>query len=120
VSTVFTPVSPRCPGLTNIVRTWSATDSCGNSNVCTQTITLVDTTPPNITCGDNKIVECGNPFAFTPPFAIDACDGTNVTIRIVSTVTNAAVPRCPALTNIVRTWSATDSCGNSNMCSQTI
>ena len=28
-----------CPGSSNVVRTWKATDACGNSNTCTQTIT---------------------------------------------------------------------------------
>src|SRR6185295_6287013 len=120
LSTVTNAAVPRCPNLTNIIRTWSASDTCGNSNVCSQVITLIDTTPPTIRCADNQIVECNQPFAFTPPFAVDACDGTNVIIRILSTVTNAAVPRCPNLTNIIRTWSASDTCGNSNTCSQTI
>src|SRR6185503_14521124 len=119
IGTVTNAASPRCPGLTNIVRTWSASDTCGNSNVCSQTITIVDTLPPTITCANNQIVECGNPVVFTPPFAVDACDGTNVVIRILGTVTTAASPRCPSLTNVVRTWSASDSCGNSNVCSQT-
>ena len=37
---------------------------------------------------------------------MDICDTTNVTVRLLSTVTNSVVPRCPGLTNVVRTWSA--------------
>src|SRR6185436_1249427 len=95
LSTTSSGASPRCPGLTNVTRTWSATDSCGNSNICSQTITIVDTTPPNIACGDNQIIECGQPVLFTPPFAVDACDGTNVVIVLLSTTTSLASPRCP-------------------------
>ena len=113
LSTVTNAASPRCPNQLNIVRTWSASDSCGNSNVCSQSITVVDTVPPVVTCVGNQTVECGQPFAFTAPYAVDACDSTNVTVRVLSTVTNAANPRCPNLLSVVRTWSASDSCGNS-------
>ncbi|MFM1767852.1 MAG: hypothetical protein RJA22_381 [Verrucomicrobiota bacterium] len=120
LSTVTNTPNPRCPNLYSVTRTWSASDSCGNSNVCSQIVTVIDTTPPNITCADNLIVECDQPFTFIPPYAVDACEGTNVTVRILSTVTNAANPRCPSLVSVTRTWSASDSCGNSNVCRQTI
>lgn len=37
-----------CP--TIITRDWALTDSCGNSNFITQTITNIDTTPPKLQC----------------------------------------------------------------------
>src|SRR5207244_13531812 len=30
----------------NITRTWQATDCCSNTSTCTQTVTVVDNTPP--------------------------------------------------------------------------
>src|SRR5262249_5855156 len=107
---------------TNITVVWKATDACSNSAICSQSIRIVDTLPPNLICASDKIVECGGgvPIAFLAPTAYDLCSGTNVTVTIVSTVTTPANPRCPGLTNITRTWSATDLCGNSNRCSQTI
>lgn len=47
-----------CQQEETIVRTWTATDSCGNANTCVQTIAVEDTTPPTITdisASPNKI-----------------------------------------------------------------
>jgi hypothetical protein len=72
-STTTNIAVPRCPGMFTVRRTWRAYDTCTNETFCSQTITLVDT-PPNITCADDQIVECGNPFASPGPTAVDACD----------------------------------------------
>jgi hypothetical protein len=100
-----------------VVRTWRATDSCGNSMTCSQTIGFRDTLAPAIVCGTDQTLECGTTWSFSRPSAFDICDGTNVAIRIVNTVTNAL---CGRTFSATRTWSASDSCGNSNTCSQTI
>jgi len=42
----------------DISRTWTATDSCGNSSSCVQTIQVRDTTNPVITCPPNATIEC--------------------------------------------------------------
>jgi len=95
-------------------RTWAATDACGNSAQCSQTISVVDTTAPTITCVANKSVEAGAAFSFDQPTATDV--GSTNSITIVSTVTNAA--SCGY--SVTRTWAATDACGNAAQCSQTI
>src|SRR6266700_2394206 len=38
-------------------RTWTATDECGNTATCSQTISVQDTTPPVIACADSKTIE---------------------------------------------------------------
>src|SRR5204862_32278 len=97
-------------------RTWTATDSCGNSTNRTQTITVVDTTPPAVTTaqGANGTVECPASPVFSAPVFTDTCDG--VLTPVVSTVTNLV--SCTKA--IARTWTATDSCGNSTNRTQTI
>ncbi len=48
-----------CPQEKTISRTWTATDDSGNSNSCTQSIEVVDTTPPAGTCLNlNQTVSC--------------------------------------------------------------
>ncbi|MGD0539508.1 MAG: LamG-like jellyroll fold domain-containing protein, partial [Verrucomicrobiota bacterium] len=111
--TFSTVTNGLCPLV--ITRTWLISDICGNSNTCSQVVTVVDTTPPVITCASNKIVECGTMWSFDLPAAVDACSGTNVTLTILSTVTNGL---CPLV--ITQTWQASDTCGNSATCSQTV
>jgi hypothetical protein len=49
-----------CTNRFNITRTYRATDACGNSATCTQTITVFDNTPPFIMCPENVTVQCAN------------------------------------------------------------
>jgi hypothetical protein len=48
VTVVSTVTNGTCPQV--ITRTWQGVDDCGNSNQCSQTITIVDTTPPFLDC----------------------------------------------------------------------
>jgi hypothetical protein len=102
-----------CPQL--ITRTWRATDTCNNSATATQTVAVLDSTPPVLTCATNKTVMCGTVWRFDLPSALDACSGTNVTVSILNTTTNGVSPMV-----ITQTWQATDACGNSATCSQTV
>jgi hypothetical protein len=97
---------------------WTVID-CGGAvlGVCTQKVSVVDSTPPVLTCATNKLVECGTAWTFDPPGATDACCGTNVIITVFNTVTNVLGP-CQF--NVTRTWLATDCCTNSTNCSQTV
>jgi hypothetical protein len=99
------------------IRRWAATDACGNSNTCSQTVTVVDTTPPVIVCSTNKIVEAGTPWNFDPPNATD--NGGGVTVAIVNTETNIS-EGCANTFTATRTWRATDDCGLTATCSQTV
>src|SRR5260370_18206585 len=53
--------SSNCPGQFIISRTYRATDLCGNSATCIQTITVNDTNPPSITCPTNLTASCAAP-----------------------------------------------------------
>jgi hypothetical protein len=108
-----------CPQAFTIQRTWRATDDCGNSSTCVQTINVVDTQAPMITCPTNRTVQCGQstlPAATGTATATDNCDG-NPSV----TYTDVTIPgSCPQAFTIQRTWRATDACGNSSTCVQTI
>ena len=102
-----------------ITRTWTATDACGNTSTCTQTLTVNDTTIPTVTSSPApQTIECPAEPAFGTPAFNDNCDqNLTVTFTDVETPGNCAnqVKR-----TVTRTWTATDDCGLSVSCSQTI
>jgi len=114
VSTV-TNTAGHCGCSFDTTRIWKATDACGNSAQCSQTVTVVDATAPIISCNTNKAVELGAAWTFDAPTATDSCG--SATITVVSTLTNAG---CGNSFSAKRTWQATDPCGNSAQCSQTV
>ncbi|MFQ5425212.1 MAG: hypothetical protein ACE5F9_14700, partial [Phycisphaerae bacterium] len=64
------PSAGACPNEQTIMRPWIAFDACGNaSTVGTQTITVVDTTPPTVTAPTATSVQCQ---ADVPAAAVDA------------------------------------------------
>src|SRR6185436_12810176 len=87
ISIVSTVTNLGCGQSFTSIRTWKATDACGNSAMYSQTVSATDATPPVLTCAADKSVECGALWSFNPPTATDGCDA-NVTITIVNTVTS--------------------------------
>ncbi|HEX6883860.1 MAG TPA: HYR domain-containing protein [Planctomycetota bacterium] len=104
-----------CAGNYVITRTWTATDGCGNSSICEQTITVTDTTAPTITCPDAVVMpgngECCVTVDIGMASASDDCSGATVG-------NDAPVEFCVGDTTV--TWTATDDCGNSSSCTQTV
>jgi hypothetical protein len=102
-----------------ISRTWTATDSCGSTSSCTQIITVNDTTAPVLSgCPtENPTVQCYTDVpAAANVTAEDNCDGA-VSVQFAEQQSN---PGSNCNNVVTRTWTATDSCGNSSNCIQTI
>jgi hypothetical protein len=115
--------SPPSNGTSNcnnvITRTYQATDACGNTSTCAQTITVNDTTPPVISCPPNVTLPCGsNTTPFNP--AVGYATAMDECVQIDATSTNVVTGACPGVQVITRTWHATDSCGNTASCVQII
>jgi hypothetical protein len=98
-----------------LTRTWTATDQAGQSVSCMQQITIVDTTPPNVTCPGNTTVSCDeepDPTLTGSATATDFCSSAaEISIQFEDQLNG---------TQLLRTWMATDACGLSSSCVQEI
>lgn len=110
-----------CPEVMKLVRTWTATDDCGNTVSAQQHLSIIDQSPPLFTVVPaNTTVECDAiPAPPVPGVGIqaeDAC-GVNVTITMsISTIPGI----CPQSYTLTRTWVAADICGNTSTAKQVI
>ena len=106
-----------CDGSYVLKRTWKATDNCGNETSATQLVTVGDIySPVLIGVPDDIVVECNNVPDQANPTAIDNCD-----MDVIISFSETYYPgTCPNSTIIIRSWTATDNCGNETNDSQTI
>ncbi|MBK7408782.1 MAG: hypothetical protein IPJ40_12410 [Saprospirales bacterium] len=112
-----------CTDNYTITRTWTATDDCDNTSSCDQTITVVDTTDPVITCPEDYDVDANElcQADLTPDAAGYATGTDNCDTEVAITHSDAFdTPDCAGEIYIIRTWVATDNCGNSSACDQNV
>src|SRR5439155_12870143 len=94
------------PQAHSLTLTLTATDHCGNHASCSQTVTVVDTHAPSITCAGPQTIECPATPSFPAPAVHDDCD-----TRPKPTFSDATTPgSCPQAYSVTRTWTATDHC----------
>ena len=97
--------------------TYTATDSAGNTTLRTRTITVLDTTPPVVTCPPNITVnndagQCSAVVNFTVT-ATDTCGSATV---LSTPPSGSTFPKGTTIVNSI----ATDSHGNTASCSFTV
>jgi len=96
--------------------TWTATDTAGNTAICTQIVTVVDTENPVITC----------PSAITINTDLGQCTATT-SIGVATATDNCGVPTVSndaptafSIGDTTVTWTATDTAGNTAICTQIV
>ena len=107
--------SPDTFPLGETVITWTATDSSGNSATATQTVTVVDTTAPELTVPENVIVDS---FSLENLVEIGDADALDL-VDASPTITNNA-PEIFPLGDTTVTWNVADNFGNSNSFQQIV
>ncbi len=122
-----------CGNTETITRTWTATDSAGNVTTATQTIEVVDTTPPTLTSNVSNIHPSDVPVTYTVSTAdtcsaVDLnltydCNAVNGSGKVISKLgscvvsiggNQATVLDSGGVGNVITlSATATDQCGNS-------
>ncbi|MDG4717128.1 HYR-like domain-containing protein, partial [Winogradskyella marincola] len=100
-----------------IIVTFTATDVCGNASNTTATYSIIDTVDPVLTIPQDVTIECTEstePSNTGNASATDDCTEPNITFN------DSEVANCGNTKIITRTWTATDTCGNSVSANQTI
>jgi Secretion system C-terminal sorting domain/SprB repeat len=111
-----------CANRYALTRTWTATDACNNTAICTQIITVNDVTAPMITCPAAITVACASEVpavALTAVTATDNCGGIpTITHNDADDITTTGI--CANRFILKRVYRATDACGNTATCAQVI
>ena len=113
VAVVCTPASGSSflPGITTVTcRTAGSPD-------CTFTVTVVDRTPPAISCPQNIVVNCASANGSEVTFAVNATDSCDSSVNVRCSRTSGSL-FAPGTTPVVCT--ATDDSGNTSTCSFTV
>ena len=88
VDTAFT-----CTHSYIVSRTFTAVDECGNDTTLTQTITIQDTTAPELTIPADYTAECSDEHPLDDATATDNCGEV-----IIELVTDTIAGDCPTTT----------------------
>src|SRR5439155_1568674 len=112
--------SSNCASRFVISRTYRATDLCGNSATCAQTITVQDTNPPSLTCPTNLTVSCATLVPAPDTNSVTTSDNCAGSVTVSWEGDSISSSNCASRFVISRTYRATDLCGNSATCAQTI
>lgn len=100
-------VTTETPDGTVLVRTWTATDECGNTTSEEQFLFVSDSGAPEWTFQPNDVEAiCGEDYEIGAPTAIDECGDVNITFQ-------DSLLQGSCTDSFIRIWTATDNSGNS-------
>jgi hypothetical protein len=112
-----------CSGEESFIRTYTATDACGNTSSVSVDVTFNDQIAPTFTAPMDVTLECDsdvNNLALTGD-VMDAADVCSANIVVsYSDAASTSEGSCLADNVITRTWTVTDGCGNTSSATQTI
>ncbi len=99
-------------GTGTVVRTWTATDCSGNTASVTQTITVIDLTPPDILgIPPDQSIDCT--LDLPPGLPLQASDGCDLSLSTTPFPTDDLSGLGPCGTGtVLRTWTVADCAGN--------
>jgi len=120
VTLVESIVLGTCESEFTLIRTFVATDACGNTSEAEQWISFEDTTPPLVTLGswgqgDTLIVACGQPIPAAELVVTDNCSAWTTSSSL-----NAQQGSCNGENTQTIAYTVTDACGNAAAISRVV
>jgi gliding motility-associated-like protein len=116
--------SGNCANNYQEIRTWTATDECGNKSEMKQVITVQDTTRPVFTVRPpaDTMVSCDNiPAPATNVQISDNCSTIGNGLVLSRRIYTESIPgACTSNYRIIRMWIAKDACGNADTVKQVL
>ncbi|MBI3423923.1 MAG: HYR domain-containing protein, partial [Acidobacteria bacterium] len=112
------PAGPYPLGNTSV--TLTVTDSKGAASQCTAIVTVVDTTPPQITSPANAVYQCLSQVPPGSPSQATATDNCSTPTITVADASNGGAGSTASPLVITRVFVAKDAANNSNSATQTI
>lgn len=114
VAFVETTNTASCPNLYLLRRVWSASDLCGNFAGATQWVWVADTKAPQLTGVPADLLTSVDQIP--PPAPVGAYDACSTAAIAFAQTTNAT----PHGFDLLRVWTATDSCGHAAAATQLV
>lgn len=103
-------IKGNCTSSYTLLRTWTATDDCGNTVSHTQTVEVTDSTPPVLPEIESEIfASCDDVPEGPDTFTVTDNTGAEVEVSYTDEILYGD---CPHWYTIIRTYNATDECGN--------
>ena len=90
-----------------IIRIWTARDICGHQDTAVQTITVIVPPMEWLSVPEDMTISCDEPLPTDEPVADESC--FSVTLEVEE---NTIPGECPQEYTLIRTWTATNSCGD--------
>ena len=109
-----------CGNIYIVSREWHAVDNCGNVSTCTQMITVMDNTPPTLSCPDSVTIELTANPAPNPDNEVGFATATDTCSEFEITFEDEEISPCAKIRVIIRTWIAKDACDNESRAEQIV
>ena len=100
-----------------VLTTYLARDACGHTSEHLHTVEIVDRTAPTLTAPESVVFECDEPLVYDNATAFDDCEGEVAVVELAAQITEGD---CPSNYSVLRTFVATDGCGNDTTALQTV
>ena len=106
-----------CPQEMRLLTTYTPRDACGHVVEHLREVDITDPHAPELTVPDDVVFGCNEELVYEDAFAVDACEGELTVVELTPLVVDG---ECPSNYTVIRTFVATDGCGNDTTATQSV